>query len=178
MLDDKLLANRRNASLSTAPPRTLDGKLRSRSNAIKHGLTARTVVGDLEVKGEFQLFRKKIAAAYRHQTFLDHELIDRLAVLLWRLRRANAIETGILSIQANIQLGFRRERGRLSSLSELSIGDPVQLAHAFPRASNLNEDVLDRLTRPFGHAILYKAANRKWGSFRNPATLGRAEWRS
>ena len=38
--DRKLTANKRNASLSTGP-RTLGGKLRSRNNAIRHGLAVR-----------------------------------------------------------------------------------------------------------------------------------------
>ena len=43
----QLEANRRNALRSTGP-KTDDGKRRSRVNAVRHGLTAETVVGSLE----------------------------------------------------------------------------------------------------------------------------------
>jgi hypothetical protein len=40
-------ANRRNALKSTGP-KTLAGKEQSRCNAVRHGLTAETVIGALE----------------------------------------------------------------------------------------------------------------------------------
>jgi hypothetical protein len=42
-------ANRRNARMSTGPI-TEEGKQRSRCNAVRHGLTAETVIGALELQ--------------------------------------------------------------------------------------------------------------------------------
>ena len=49
----QLEANRRNAQKSTGP-RTVEGKDRSRYNAVKHGMTAKTPVLPGEDEGAFQ----------------------------------------------------------------------------------------------------------------------------
>ena len=44
------------------------------------------------------------------QSAVERELVLRLASLLWRLRRATAIETGLFEIQAKHLLQFRQRR--------------------------------------------------------------------
>ena len=48
-------ANRRNALRSTGP-KTNEGKQRSRLNAVRHGLTAETVIGALEDAEDYKSF--------------------------------------------------------------------------------------------------------------------------
>ncbi len=92
-------ANRRNALRSTGP-KTNEGKQRSRLNAIRHGLTAETVVGSLEDAEDYKAFEAAIIADYCAETAVARELVLRLASILWRLRRATAIETDLLELQA------------------------------------------------------------------------------
>ncbi len=92
-------ANRRNAQFSTGPV-TEEGKRRSRQNAVRHGLTAETVIGALEDAEDYAAFEIAVTADFDALTVVERELVLRLASLLWRLRRATAIETGLFQIQA------------------------------------------------------------------------------
>jgi hypothetical protein len=87
-------ANRRNALKSTGPT-TPEGKERSRRNAIRDGLTAETVITSLEDIDDYQTFEAAVTADYDAKTAVERELVLRLASVLWRLRRATSIETGL-----------------------------------------------------------------------------------
>jgi hypothetical protein len=87
-------ANRRNALKSTGPV-TLEGKARSRFNALRHGLTAETVIAGLEDAEDYQAFEAAITADYEAETAIERELVLRLASILWRLRRATGIESAL-----------------------------------------------------------------------------------
>jgi hypothetical protein len=97
--DKQIDANRLNAKSSTGP-RTEQGKRRSRRNAFRHGLTAETVIDTLENAADYDALAAAINADYRPRTNFELELVARLASLLWRLRRAVAIESGLMDIQA------------------------------------------------------------------------------
>ena len=99
--DKQIAANRQNAKNSTGP-RTEHGKRRSRRNAVRHGLTAETVIDVLEDPADYEALEAAINADYRPRTNFELELVARLVSLLWRLRRAVAIESGLLSIQAEV----------------------------------------------------------------------------
>jgi hypothetical protein len=107
-------ANRRNARKSTGPT-TEEGKQRSRCNAVRHGLTAETVIGALEDAEDYKAFEAAIIADYDAQSAVERELVLRLASLLWRLRRATMIETGLFESQADEGGGLNQPRPVLSS---------------------------------------------------------------
>ena len=100
-------ANRRNALKSTGP-KSEEGKQASRCNAVRHGLTAETVIGALEDAEDYKAFEAAITADYDAQSAVERELVLRLANLLWRLRRATTIETGLFEIQADHLSNFRK----------------------------------------------------------------------
>jgi hypothetical protein len=97
-------ANRRNALKSTGP-KTEPGKRQSRRNAVRHGLTAETVVDVSEDPEDYKSFEMAVASDFDVQTAVERELVLRLASLLWRLRRATAIDTGLLKIPSDIDQG-------------------------------------------------------------------------
>jgi len=102
-------ANRRNARKSTGPI-TEEGKQRSRCNAVRHGLTAETVIGALEDAEDYKAFEAAVVADYDAQSVVERELVLRLASLMWRLRRATTMETGLFEIHADYLREFRQHR--------------------------------------------------------------------
>jgi hypothetical protein len=174
--DNQIAANRRNASKSTGP-RTEEGKRRSRQNAIRHGLTAETVIAGLENRRSYAQFEQAIIADYEPITAIEYQLIIRLSSLLWRLRRAVAIESGLFQIQGQIVRNRRKDHKGpdrpLKIFHELldqfqdkpaaedhfeDDGVPTQnpsqsssqyldVTHSFLRLANLNNGILERIGR-------------------------------
>jgi hypothetical protein len=157
-------ANRLNALKSTGP-RSEEGKRISRRNAIRHGLTAETVIDGLEDSEDYRGFEAAIIADYDAETAVARELVLRLASLLWRLRRIIAIETDLFAIQAEIMRDRRNEvtmaHGetveRAPEIIMLTEGDrlsssgralsPRELTHCFLRLGNLDGGAFERLGR-------------------------------
>ncbi len=165
-------ANRRNAQRSTGPI-TEEGKLQSRCNAVRHGLTAETVIGALEDAEDYRAFEAAIIADYGAESAVERELVLRLASLLWRLRRATTIETGLFEIEAeHLSEAGRSHRvsptsrevvralfGPQASVSapdslpvcsdkvEPSVDPAAELTRCYLRLANLPNFALDRLSR-------------------------------
>jgi hypothetical protein len=114
--------NGENAQKSTGP-RTEEGKRRSRRNALRHGLTAETVVEGLEDTEDYRAFEATIIADYDAHTAVERELVLRLASLLWRIRRATGIETDLLRVQAEII----RARTKGSGGGSINVAQPAPL---------------------------------------------------
>jgi hypothetical protein len=114
-------ANRRNAQSSTGP-KTETGKQRSRGNAVRHGLTAETVIGALEDAKDYEAFEAAIIGDYDAQSAVERELVLRLASLLWRLRRASAMESGLFEIQADQLRDYRQARKTHSDSGDIIRG--------------------------------------------------------
>jgi hypothetical protein len=129
-------ANRRNAQVSTGPV-TEEGKRRSRQNAVRHGLTAETVIDALEDAEDYAAFEMAVTTDYDAQSAVERELVLRLASLLWRLRRATAIESGQPNPAILLfgKLTCYDQRDRWSS-SSLSIIWPVWLQPRLDETSN------------------------------------------
>jgi hypothetical protein len=163
-------ANRRNALKSTGPT-TPEGKERSRCNAVRHGLTAETVIAVLEDVKDYQAFEAAVIADYDAESAVERELVLRLASVLWRLRRATAIETTLfesvtaqpgnvehgsscptlveaanLSDQNQIHLVATRQSDAAAG-NESSFDAKNDIGNCFLRLAELPTFPLDRLSR-------------------------------
>jgi hypothetical protein len=67
-------ANRRNALRSTGP-KSPEGKQISRRNALRHGLTAETVIAGLEDTEDYRGFEAAIISDYNAETAVERELL-------------------------------------------------------------------------------------------------------
>lgn len=101
----KLNANRQNAKRSTGP-RTVGGKSASARNALKHGLAAvRHPVLPDEDAAEFDALLRGLLLNLAPQGLLEELLVRRIAEAQWRIRRAEALEVGVLNIEGAAEDG-------------------------------------------------------------------------
>ncbi len=96
--DRQLAANRGNARKSTGP-KTEAGRAAVRLNAVKHGLTATTVVLDGESRSAFDALFTAVHAEHRPATPTEDALVTQVAMAIWRLRRFYHMEAGFLTIR-------------------------------------------------------------------------------
>jgi hypothetical protein len=190
-------SNRRNAQKSTGP-KTDSGKQRASQNAVRHGLTAETVIKLIEDPDDYHAFEMAVTADYDPESAVERELVLQLASLLWRLRRATAIETGLLEISHEFpsdsngppgagapeecqviaifnsaMLGSPNEacnEADEESLRDATAADGLELALRFMRLAELDNGAFERLGR-------YEAA--LWRQARQTIfTLEALRWRS
>jgi hypothetical protein len=85
---------------------------RSRRRAWRDGLVDQTVVKTLEDVRSYRAFERALIASVDPRSALELALAHRLASLLWRLRRASAIETGLFEIQGELLSARRQDLSR------------------------------------------------------------------
>ena len=86
-----MAANRRNAQKSTGP-RSIEGKKRAGLSALKHGMTAKTVVLPNESAAGYEEIRAALIEDYAPATTQELMLVDQIAAGYWRTIRARRYE--------------------------------------------------------------------------------------
>ena len=109
-------ANRRNAQKSTGP-KTAEGKAVVARNALKHGLAAKELVIPGERKADLVALRDGLFADLRPVGELEILLVDRIALAMWRLRRAVRFEAGYLENKIYEVAGSRSGDGDLYGMA-------------------------------------------------------------
>jgi hypothetical protein len=150
-------ANRRNALKSTGPT-SPDGKQRSRCNAVRHGLTAETVISALEDAEDYKQFEAAVIADYDAQSAIERELVLRLASLLWRLRRVTTIETDLFEMMSDHFSRFGHPSTPATSEGIHPVVQGTEVGRSFLRLVNLPNYGLDRLNRY--EATLWRQASQ------------------
>ena len=92
----QIAANRLNAEHSTGP-KTPEGKAAVRSNAVTHGLRSHDGLLPGESLEDFSDLRTRVFAELAPDSAVEIELAERIASLLWRLRRVPAFEAALLA---------------------------------------------------------------------------------
>ncbi len=92
--ESQIAANRRNAQLSTGP-KTPEGKAKIAGNAVRHGLTARKVVTYREIRAGFRRLLAEMRDAFDPADAVEEQMVERIALCYWRLRRAAIAETAL-----------------------------------------------------------------------------------
>jgi len=110
----KTEANRRNAKRSTGP-KTPEGKAKTSRNAVKHGaLAVVPVLRGMEVSEEWEAHLRGVRSSLSPVGYLEEVLVDRIALLLWRMGRVarfelEALVTGIETAERAVNEEGRRE---------------------------------------------------------------------
>jgi hypothetical protein len=95
--EPQLLANRQNAQLSTGP-KSEEGKSKSSLNAVKTGLTGRTVLLPTDDAAGYQRHIEAYEREFRPVGQRERDLVQSIADSQWRLLRIPSLETGILAL--------------------------------------------------------------------------------
>ena len=94
--EDRATVNRRNALQSTGPT-TPEGRAVSRMNALRHGLTAESVLLPDERAEDFVAFAEDPHADLDPVGAMEEVLAERIMAAAWRLRRVLRVEAGVYS---------------------------------------------------------------------------------
>ncbi|MBV9937571.1 MAG: hypothetical protein JO150_03625, partial [Acidobacteriaceae bacterium] len=93
----RLAANRANAQLSTGP-RTDAGKAKSSLNAVKTGLTGRTVLLPTDEVAAYEAHIERFRKEFQPVGDQETHLVQSLADTQWRLDRIPNLETGLFAL--------------------------------------------------------------------------------
>src|SRR5688572_16932880 len=94
----QIAANRRNAKKSTGP-RTAEGKKRASLSAVKHVMTAKTVILPHECADDYDEIRNALIKDYAPATSQELMLVDQIAIGYWRTIRARKFEVAMFDNQ-------------------------------------------------------------------------------
>jgi hypothetical protein len=195
--EKQLAANRANSQLSTGPT-SPEGKAKISHNAVKTGLTGRTVLLPSDDVAAYQVHVERIVKQFAPETDEERRLSQSLADTLWRLDRIPALEAGIYAIgrrelaaqfadendetvrkamiEAQVLMTYRRDLNNLSvqeaRLRRQYEKDEAELKRLLAERKAAAEKVVQDEKKRWNKAIrLYQSAKQHGLAF-DPAEIG------
>jgi hypothetical protein len=123
--EKQIIANRKNSENSTGP-RTSSGKARSSMNAVTHGLFSKHLLIEGEKADDYLALIEDLLITLHPVGGLEHTLVERIAVNMWRQKRLIQAETAMVNLEcktSTIAYDVSRELGRIVAPSELRTPD-------------------------------------------------------
>ena len=109
---------------------------RSRRRGWREGLADQTVVRDFEDVRAYRAFERALIGSVDPRSAIELALVHRLTNLLWRLRRASAVETGLFEIQSE-PLPARQQHPSRGASQQTALPTPTRLnGHGTALGSN------------------------------------------
>ena len=132
----QLKANRKNAKLGGI--KTTEGKMRSKMNALKHGILSNEILldGDFQENPlEFEEIKNNVCKTYKPEGVMEEFCVQRIIYGIWRMRRAIKAEKGIIQSSTNLFIS-EKERKRAQIAKDIYDKIPTineALAEANPK---------------------------------------------
>src|ERR1700749_1735886 len=86
-------------------PRTQEGKTRSALNALRHGLTGRTIVMPYEDMDQYHIFCRRLFQTLAPEAPLEEQYAQTFCDTKWRLNRARSLEDAMLALGHSDEAG-------------------------------------------------------------------------
>ena len=161
--EQQILANRRNAQMSTGPA-TPEGKAASRTNAFRHGLLSQDIVIAGEDPEKFDYLIGELEAELGPVGFQEAELVERIAVFMWRLRSLHRVEAGIFAARMEKRsdscgLAFIGDANGANAFTKLSRYETMMERSLSRLRTELERLQKARTDEPEAHPVIIDHAN-------------------
>jgi hypothetical protein len=157
----RLAANRANAQLSTGP-RTPEGKAKSSLNAVKTGLTGRTILlADEEEAAAYEAHLQRFQQEFQPIGAREIQLVQNLADTQWRLDRIPNLEAGLFALGRLRYAGLFEDKGNPQTRAALLDAHILMTEAKHFKNLHLQESRLRRQYKQDAQELAKRQAQRK-----------------
>ena len=133
----KIIANRKNSKKSTGPVSKL-GKLKSSSNAIKHGLHTEKFVVIGECINDLDIIKNRLTNELKPRGMHQEIIVSKIIDIAIRLRRIPIIEAGILNHEMLEHEADQYKQKVATSIEDTGVNNVVLSSNVIVRKTGLS----------------------------------------